>query len=141
MLADKRLVDKPQFWTDLDNLENRSDAAVEALIKKYAPEVKEVSGKVTLKVGSLNISKSAQKEFAKLNPANQRHYDEFTRVINEEGVNGLRDQQGKWQFKKLQTSKQYPNHYSARLNQGYRVLFTIEDNNVNVLGIGNYIGH
>ncbi len=141
MLNHPSISSNDEFWNEFGKLEKPDDRTVEALIQKYstaATAPASFAAKVAPLVDSFTLSHKAEKAQAKLNPINQKHFDEFIKVINEKGPQGLYEQPKKWHFEKL---KVHSEQHTVRLDSGYRVLFEVKDGTVHVLDIGNHITH
>jgi mRNA-degrading endonuclease RelE of RelBE toxin-antitoxin system len=129
-----------KFWEEFSKISKNDDRALEALIKKHAPE--EIASKPKVRPGSdrpnFSLNKKAEKAVQKLNPQNQKHFDEFIQVVNEKGIQGLYEQPKKWHFEKLRMNS---NLHTVRLDKEYRVLFEINDGVVNILDMGIHVTH
>ncbi len=143
MLNHPSISSNDEFWNEFGKLEKPDDRTVEALIQKYsvtaaAAPPRVLATKPTSFNESFTLTHKAEKAQAKLNPINQKHFDEFIKLINEKGPQGLYEQPKKWHFEKLKT---HSVQHTVRLDSGYRVLFEVKEGMVHVLDIGNHITH
>ncbi len=140
ILSHPSIVNNAEFWEKYATLANHTDQNIEALIKKMAPGALSTSAPAIAASAfgeNFEITHRAEKAIAKLTAQNQKHLDEFIKVINEGGLQELRDRPGRWNFKKMQGNV----GYSVRLDSGYRVQFLIEEGRIKILDVGNHIGH
>lgn len=134
-----------KFWEKLSTINANNPSALKELILEFEPNAFATVQKVSAtspSISKLNVDvvHRAEKAAAKLSKINAKHYDNFIKVINENGVHGLHENPGKWHYEKL---PQYGSTaHSARLDGGYRVLFDVEkDGLITIRDIGNHIGH
>lgn len=134
-----------KFWEEFSQLSNHDDKNVAQLLSKYEIPATAIGRAAPSAVATANVTREAftthhrvEKAVRKLNTVNQRHYDDFIKVINERGVQGLYDQPGRWHFEKI---KQMPGAHTVRLDQGTRVLFKIDNGVIQILDVGSHITH
>lgn len=138
------LASNPEFWERLAELNPKNNVAVKSLILEYSKEALAPSTQTAslkkISAATINISHEAENKAAKLSKINSQHYDQFLATLNENGLQGLKDNPGKWHLEKL---PQYgPNARSIRLDIGNRVLFDIEkDGSYTIRRIDNKVGH
>jgi len=143
------------FWEEFGRLSAKgelTDSNVEELLKKRSvevrvsetgpdsPNLKPKDRRVS--APQYSISHQAQKEIGILPPALRRDLDDFLEVARggRASLQTLRDQQGRWQFKRLDGKMR--DVYSVRLNVEYRVGFKImDDNTIQIIGVNKRIGH
>ncbi len=142
--SDPKFANNSQFWSELGQLENQTDDAVAALIKKHDAQFNfSVSGTNVPKSftipQSFNISKKSEKALKMLSPTQQKNFEDFvTTVSGQDGIKALYKNPGKWHLEKL---KQYDGNSSIRLDQGMRVLFKVDGDAIEILDVGKHIGH
>ena len=141
--SDPKFANNTKFWNELGQLEDQTDDAVAALIKKhdtnfnFSGSSSNVSSGFSIPKG-FNISKKSEKALKTLNSSQKKNFEEFIKAAGgKDGINELYKNPGKWHFEKL---KQYGGS-SIRLDQGMRVLFKVEDGAVEIMDIGKHIGH
>lgn len=142
--SDPKFANNTQFWNELGQLEDQTDDAVASLIKKHDTNFRFSNTGSSPAVKSFNIpknfnvSKKSEKAMKLLNSTQKKNFEEFVSAVGgKDGVKSLYDNPGKWHFEKL---KQYGGS-SIRLDQGMRVLFKVEDGAIEIMDIGNHIGH
>ncbi len=144
LMAHPSLAQNDRFWTELGKLKPNDDRAIKELIKSFSPELVTASSSAVQTANTVKkavaVTHGSQKEIKKLTPSLKKHFDDYLKIVNEEGVHGLFINPAKWHYEKL---PQYgPNAHSARLNDGYRVLFDVaKDGSVNVREVSKAIGH
>lgn len=141
--SDPKFANNTKFWNELGQLENQTDDAVAALIKKHDTQFKfsgsssNVPQTFSIPKG-FNVSKKSEKALKTLTATQKKNFEEFVSAVGgKEGIKELYKNPGKWHFEKL---KQY-GESSIRLDQGMRVLFKVEDGAVEIMDIGKHIGH
>ena len=134
-----------KFWEKLGTINTNNPNTLKQLILEFEPnaflEIQKIAtSSVNISKLNLEVTHKAEKAASKLSKINVKHYDDFIKVINEDGVHSLHENPGKWHYEKL---PQYGSKaHSARLDSGYRILFDVEkDGVVNIRDIGNHIGH
>ena len=138
------LLNNSEFWDAFGKIDSNDSYALENLIKKYSPEAlsevetKKKTSNTQSSKEVFSINSKAEKAIAKLTQINQRHFDEFIALITEKGTQGLYEQPKRWHYEKLKGSG---GEHTVRLDQGYRVLFKINDGVVSILDVGNHITH
>lgn len=144
--ADPKLSGNTHFWQELGQLEEQTDEAVAALIKKHDSHFN-FSGKESVSNAvkefkipeTFNVSKKSEKAMKSLNSNQKKNFEEFINTVSGEGgIKNLYKNPGKWHFEKL---KQYGGATSIRLDDGMRVLFNVEKEGLHILDIGKHIGH
>lgn len=141
--SDPKFANNTKFWDDLGKINSESDEAVAALIKKHDSQFKFSSSSNTASKNfhipeAFNVSKKSEKALKTLNPTQKKNFEEFVQAVNgKDGVKALYNNPGKWHFEKL---KQYGGS-SVRLDQGVRVLFKVDGDKIDIMDIGNHIGH
>lgn len=140
-----KLAQNSEFWTKMSTINSKDEQAVRKLIAEFAPEALEsthvvVSSTVAASESAVEISHKVEKAVIRLTKINAKHYDDFTKILNEKGVQGFYENPGKWHYEKL---PQYgPNAHSVRLDGGVRVLLDVGKNGATVVrDISNKIGH
>lgn len=141
--SDPKFANNTKFWNELGQLENQTDDAVAALIKKHDTQFKFSGSTSTPKHFSIpqsfNISKKSEKAMKTFSPTQQRNFEEFVSTVGgKDGVKALYNNPGKWHFEKL---KQYGGNSSIRLDQGMRVLFKVDGDAIEIIDVGKHIGH
>lgn len=143
--SDPGLANNTKFWNELGLLEDQSDEAVAALIKKHDTEFNfsatTANAPRTFSVPkSFSVSKASEKALKVLSPTQRRNFEDFVNTIDAPGgVKELYKNPGKWHFERL---PEYGGNSSIRLDQGMRVLFKVNiEGGVNIIDIGKHIGH
>ncbi len=137
-LKNPKLNSNPQFWEELSQLSANgqpSNHSINTLIEKYAGKSAELrnnssSLEITekLKKSPINYSleKKAEKEIKALPPNLKGKVDEFLEIaLRPGGMQEIGNNPGRWNFEKI--IEQGKNAYTVRLNDGYRILFDLED--------------
>lgn len=144
LMGHPTLVQNEHFWTELGKIKPNDERAIKELIKSISPDLLTSSTTsaqlVNVVQKTVGVTHAAEKDIKKLSPSMKKHFDDYLKIINEEGVHGLFVNPAKWHYEKL---PQYgPNAHGARLNDGYRVLFDVaKDGSVNVREVSKAIGH
>lgn len=139
-LRDPKIANNSQFWDDYAKLKSTEDTeAVSALLKKYGH-----SEAIDLPAGSstatrplpqrsaqISIERKAEKEIAALPKNLQTKVDEFmTSMAKPGGVLEIRNNPGRYHLERL--AEFGDKAYSIRLNDGYRVLFNMDETGVTI---------
>jgi mRNA-degrading endonuclease RelE of RelBE toxin-antitoxin system len=137
------LVQKSDFWERLSAINPKDNVAIRKLISEYSNDALATASQASQSVArvsavAIETSHRAEKAIAKLAGTNIKHYDDFLKVMNEKGVQGFYENPGKWHYERLKMNRE---HHTVRLDQGYRVLFEVENGQVRVLDIGRHITH
>ncbi len=89
----------------------------------------------------IHVAKDAEKDLARLQPRFLEKYHDF--VAELATVTSPRQLSAKWSAKTLCSVCRYLDdvRYSVRLNRGYRVVFSFEDNRATILAISKTVTH
>lgn len=141
--SDPKFANNTKFWSELGQLENQTDDAVAALIKKHDTQFNFSQSPTSTKgisiPQSFQISKKSEKAIKLFTPSQKKNFDEFIQTVGgKDGANALYNNPGKWHYEKL---KQYGGNSSVRLDQGMRVLFKVDGDAVEIIDVGKHIGH
>jgi Txe/YoeB family toxin of Txe-Axe toxin-antitoxin module len=142
--SDPQFANNTKFWNELGQLEDQTDDAVAALIKKHDTNFKFSSSNATAPKTfsipqSFSISKKSEKAMKTFSPSQQKNFEEFVSTVSgKDGAQALYNNPGKWHYEKL---KQYGGNSSIRLDSGMRVLFKVDGDAVEILDVGKHIGH
>jgi plasmid maintenance system killer protein len=137
-LRDPKLANNSQFWDDYSKLKSTENAdEVGALLKKYGYSDSSTVGSGSRPMGAtaqsnfsrsaqLTIEKKAEKEISALPSNLKSKLDDFVGSMTKPGgVQEVRNNPGRYHLERL---SQFGDHaYSIRLNDGYRVLFDMDD--------------
>ncbi len=130
------------FWERLSLVNPKDNVAIKKLITEYSaealPSTQSLQAVTRVSASALETSHKAEKAIAKLTGTNIKHYDDFLKILNEKGVQGFYENPGKWHYERLKMNRE---HHTVRLDQGYRILFEVENGQVRILDIGRHITH
>ena len=139
-LKDPVVSGNEKFWAEYGKLslkDQHSEVALKALIEKYqradaevmqTTSVANMAGRGGLKLG---IQHRAEKEIKHLPKHLKEKVDEFLEMaLKPGGMQEIRNNPGRWHYEKL---SQFGDHaHSVRLNNGYRVLFDLNGDAIEV---------
>lgn len=137
-LRNPKVANNSEFWQDYAKLKSTEDGqAVAALLKKYGVDhtpdlpvgnapVGAVSSQKSLRI---DIDRKAGKEISGLPPNLKGKVDEILSTLAKPGgIQEIRNNPGRYHYEKL---SQFGNKaHSVRLNDGYRILFDLDDTGV-----------
>lgn len=134
-LKNPQLASNEQFWKEYSQLAdagNASDKELEALLKKYNATLENQTSQAPVLKPSMKISiKPAEKEISKLPSHLREKVEEFLKTVSgPDGIQEIHNNPGRWHLEK--TPQFGPNAHTIRLNDGYRVMFDIEPDQVTV---------
>lgn len=135
-LKDPGIANNPQFWEDYAKINSSklsSEKEVELLLEKYKLSLKSATTTTAEFSPSrkLNVQHKAEKEILHLPKNLHQKLDEFIATATApHGLKDLLDNPGRWNYEKL---PQFGNKaHSVRLNDGYRVLFDVTDDGIEI---------
>lgn len=135
-LKDPTIANNPQFWEDYAKINSSklsSEKEIELLVAKYKLSLKATT-KPTAEFNpsrKVNIQHKAEKEIQHLPKNLHQKLDEFiSTATGPHGLKDLLDNPGRWHYEKL---PQFGSKaHSVRLNDGYRVLFDVTDDGIEI---------
>lgn len=135
-LKDPTIANNPQFWEDYAKINSSklsSEKEVELLLAKYKLSANTATTSATEFSPSrkINIQHKAEKEIQHLPKNLHQKLDEFiSTATGPHGLKDLLDNPGRWHYEKL---PQFGSKaHSVRLNDGYRVLFDVTDDGIEI---------
>jgi len=135
-LKDPKIANNPQFWNDYAKINSSklsSDKEVELLLEKYKLSLQSAPNSRAEFSPSrkFNIQHKAEKEIQHLPKNLHQKLDEFIATATaSKGLKDLLDNPGRWHYEKL---PQFGSKaHSVRLNDGYRVLFDVTDDVIEI---------
>lgn len=136
-LKNPALSGNSEFWADLGRISasgKPSDHQIKSLVEKHGGSLstatKAPSPTVT-KPGSLTIDHKAEKEIKALPKNLKADLDEFLEIaVGPNGLQEVRNSPGRWHLEKVEQFGK--NARTVRLNNGYRVLFDVTPEGVEV---------
>jgi|GEM_PF-2035645 len=152
-IAKSGLNENEAFWNDYARLSEKGEPKatdVEALMSKYQPQsaaksaslvtdtpTGQISEQTSYKSAAVNLQKTAEKGYAKAPPQVQRKMDEFLSLYKQKGSGFIQDLKANhgWNFETMKDGS----GFSVRLNGGYRSIFQISDDGLQVLDLGQHI--
>lgn len=142
ILKDPRFANNSEFWTKYSELQSKFSGNVpdrelnvlaKSLVADWTPSPvtsTTTSTSQNLAIREIQTRKSVQHEIQGLPPHVKGRYDEFLELIRtSDGYEKIRSNPGSWRLEKLNGNG---NHYSVRLNSGYRVEFKMENKSIEV---------
>lgn len=86
-----------------------------------------------------HFNRGVERAVKKLEPYLIKKYDDAMAILKQgkDGLKKLRETPGSWNLEKILLDGQ--SVYSMRLNQGNRLVFTLEDNDLQIIGVGNQV--
>lgn len=147
VLAHPDILENAQFWEDFGKLKSQNlskQAMADILEKKYQLkiETKEITSPApTISGHKVSLTHNAQKELDGYQ--GQKHItervDEFAKLIKSPGgIHNFKETHS-WNLEKM--PEYGKNHWSVRINSGYRILFTLINNEAKIIAIDKSIGH
>lgn len=139
-LKDPALSGNEKFWAEYGKLspkDQHSDIALKALIDKYqgasagAAQTTSAASTAGSNGLKLTIQHKAEKEIKHLQKHLKEKVDEFLEIaLKPGGMQEIRNNPGRWHYERL---SQFGDHaHSVRLNNGYRVLFDLDGDTIEV---------
>jgi len=146
LMAKPDLANNAKFWEELGQIDQKNRRAVQTLIDKHseiptppASATATVQTRISSAKIQVDTTRKADKAIAKLDQNAKKHYDEFLKIVNEEGPQALHNNQNRWRYKKI--PEVGSNAHSVKLDTGGRVLFEVDGNSVRILDVGNHVTH
>ncbi len=145
LIAKPELASNAKFWEELGQIDQKNRRSIQSFIEKYSEKeilknpittVERVTAAIKIQV---DTTREADKAIAKLNQNAKKHYDEFLKIVNEEGPQALHKNQNRWRYKKIPEVNSKT--HSVKLDTGGRVLFEVDGNSVRILDVGNHVTH
>jgi plasmid maintenance system killer protein len=136
-LKNPALSGNSEFWADLSRISGTgkpSDQQIKSLVEKHGGSLAKVTAApppVATKSGVYSIANKAEKEIKGLPKNLKVELDEFLEIaIRPNGLHEIRNNPGRWHLEKVE---QYgKNARTVRLNGGYRILFDVTPEGVEV---------
>ncbi|MNL24309.1 hypothetical protein D3C87_1457370 [compost metagenome] len=139
-LKDPALSGNEKFWAEYGKLspkDQHSDVALKALIEKYqgvgagATQTASTVNSAGSGALKLTIQHKAEKEIKHLQKHLKEKVDEFLEIaLKPGGMQEIRNNPGRWHYERL---SQFGDHaHSIRLNNGYRILFDLNGDTIEV---------
>lgn len=146
-LGHPSLANNKQFWQEFEKINSEDVVALKKLLEKHIPNAPAGTlvsqGVSTLRITEyaksvVSFSSTGRKAVQKLNSLEMKKVDQFLKIINESGLQGLRDNPGKWGYKQL---KRNVDEHTIRIDDGSRLLFEIKNGEIKILDAGNHVTH
>ncbi|MEN0060190.1 MAG: hypothetical protein AAGB31_15230 [Bdellovibrio sp.] len=136
-LKDPQLTSNAKFWEEISKLNEKDfdyNDSLKKIIAKHSTKVPNSPSKQAKDFQNsarLSVVQKAEKEIKNLPPHLKEKVDEFIETaLQNNGLQSIRDNPGRWNLEK--TIQFGENSYTARISQGYRVLFDYDGENLQI---------